>query len=337
MMRALAVHPTLGTRVRRIATVAVVAAALWSPAPGQFGADPGAFRVVSVGDGIHLFQPVSYANHSNSVVFERTDGLLVVDAQPSPRAARDLLAAIRRNTAGTIRYLVFTHPHADASGGASAFPADVLRIASRGYRDAVADPEFGYAAESRLRRGYPEEGESVIRPGSTLVLFGRTRLEDSRNPVILLPVAHAHSPGDLLVFQPEEGVLAVGDLAFIDGAPYAADARISGWIDQLNHIMTVAPRRVLALRGAPVEVGQVRTQRNALEWLQKRVDEALADASPEDFEDEETQNETIRGVVLDSPGFDRHFDRRASAEILQGLIDKVIEETREQRRRLGLE
>jgi len=311
---------------------------LSSVAVSQFGGDPGAFRVVSLGDGIQLFQPVSYSNHANSLVFERSDGLLVVDAQPSPRAARDLLAAIRRNTVGQIRYLVFTHPHADSSGGASAFPADVLRIASRGYRDSVANPEFDYGAESRLRRGYPAEDEPMVRSAPTLVPFGRTRLEDSRNPIILLPVPQAHSPGDLLVLQPAAGVLAVGDIAFNDGAPYAVDSRISGWVDQLNHVMTIAPRRVVALRGAPVEVGQIRTQRNALEWLQKRVDEVLAEqASTGGLDDEESQNEAIRGVVLDSPGFDRHFVRGANAEILQGLIDRAIVEAREERRRLGLE
>lgn len=286
--------------------------------------------MVSIGGGIDLYQPVSYRDHTNSVVFARSDGLLVVDAQPSPRAARDLLAAIHRNTPGTIRYLVLTHPHADSSGGASAFPSSVLRIASRGYRDSVADPEFDYGLESRLRRGYPAEDEYVIRPEATLILFGRTRLEDSRNPIILLPVPLAHSPGDLLVFQPIEGVLATGDLLFNDKTPFAADARVSGWIDQLNHIMTIAPRRVVALRGAPVETGQVRAQRNALEWLQKRVDEVLS--GDDDVEDEE-----IPAVILDSPGFDRHFDRRADSEILRILIERVLVEAREERRRLGLE
>ena len=164
----------------------------WTTAARFVPGSPDAFRVEEPAPGVLLFRPTSGARHVNGLVFERRDGLLVVDAQPSPEAARDFLAALRARTTVPIRYLVLSHPHLDAYGGASAFPPEALRIAARGYRDALADPDYDPAIESRMRRGVPREDDPAPRTEATLTLFGRTRLEDPSNPIILLPVPHAH-------------------------------------------------------------------------------------------------------------------------------------------------
>lgn len=289
---------------------------------------PEAFRVEEPEPGVLVFRPVDGTHHVNGLVFERTDGLLAVDAQPSPEAARDLLAAIRSRTSRPIRYLVFTHPHLDSYGGASAFPRDTLRIASRGFRDAMADLERDPAVESRLRRGYPAEDEPPVREQATLVLFGRTRLEDARHPIILLPAPHAHSTGDLLVYQPDASVVAAGDLAFADGRPFAGDARIGGWIGQIDLLRTMAPATVVPLRGPVVDAGRMKASRDAFEWIGEQVDEAFREQVPPD---------QIAARILGAEGLDRYFVRDPNSPFLGGLIERVIEEARERRRREGLE
>jgi glyoxylase-like metal-dependent hydrolase (beta-lactamase superfamily II) len=290
--------------------------------------DADAFQVQTLEPGIHLFRPVSARGYTNSLVFERNDGLLVVDAQPNPSAARDLLAAIARVSAGPVRYLVFSHPHADSSGGSPAFPEGTLRIATLGYRDAVADPEYDFRAETKARWG-EESGPSLSGPPqATLVLFGRTRLEDPSNPLILLPISHAHSPGDLLVFQPDAGVVAAGDLLFHAGNPFAGHARVSTWLAQLNHLITMAPKWVVPMRGSVREPGQIRKQRDALIWLRGQVEEAFVD---------KTAADEIPGLILQSDQLSRHFHPGAGRELLRGLIVRQVEETLEQRKRMGLE
>ncbi len=287
----------------------------------------GEFDVETLAPGVHLFRPSGRSvTHANSLVVDLGAGLLVVDAQPTPRGARDLLAAIAARSSVPIRYLLFSHPHAVASGGASAFPASVVRIASRGYREAVADTGYDYLGELRDRPGI-EPSLDWERPMPDLVLFGRTRIEDSRQPVILLPVAHAHSPGDLVVFLPEAGVVAAGDLAFSNSAPYAGAARVSGWLSQLNALMTLGPRRITATRGPAMDVDSLRAQRNALVWLQGTVDELLADDPPQD---------DLAAAVRNAEGASRHFAFR-SVEEFDLLVARAIEEARERRRQAGLE
>ncbi len=296
----------------------------------------GAFQVRTLSRGIHLFRPERATGaHTNSLVIERRDGLLVVDAQPTPEAARDLLAAIRLVTAKPVRYLVFTHPHVEASGGSDAFPPDVLRIASRGYRDAVADPEFGYQSELRAYRDIPEpeatqEGgpDRPRRPVATLTLMGRTRLEDPLHPIVLHPIPHSHSPGDMLVYEPHAEIVAVGDLVFNNRNPYAGHARVRSWINQLNQLLTLSPKSIVPLRGGAVDVTRIRNQRDALRWLKKQVNEALVDRVP---------YEEIPGKILNGPGAAHHFNTAVKPSNLPLLVQLVVDEVRKERREQGLE
>ena len=53
------------------------------------------FVVDTLLDGVWLFRaPEHPTSHTNSLVIEREAGLLVVESQPSPEAARQLLRAI---------------------------------------------------------------------------------------------------------------------------------------------------------------------------------------------------------------------------------------------------
>ena len=298
--------------------------------------DPAVFEVRTISHGIHLFRPQHpTGRHTNSLVIERRDGLLVVDAQPTTEAARDLLAAIRGVSSTPIRYLVFTHPHVEASGGSDAFPTDVLRIASRGYRDAVADPEFGYQSEWRAYRGIPEpsaaaEGGTLTqrRPVATLTLMGRTRLEDPLHPIVLLPIPHTHSPGDLLVYEPRAEVVAAGDLVFNDRNPFAGHARVGSWISQLNQLLTLNPKTIVPLRGAAVDSAKIRNQRDALRWLKNQVEEKLA---------ERVADEQIPARVLGRADADRYFNTAAVPSNLPLLVQRLVEEVRKERREQGLE
>ena len=227
----------MSLRAKTALSILVLILVAFAPAAAQDPdpvGDAGAFQVRTISRGIHLFRPAqATGRHTNSLVIERRDGLLVVDAQPTKEAGLDLLAAISKVSATPVRYLVFTHPHVEASGGSDAFPAEVLRIASRGYRDAVADPEFGFQSEWRAYRGITEPSgseedspEPQRRPVATLTLMGRTRLEDPLHPIVLLPIPHTHSPGDLLVYEPRAEIVAVGDLVFNNRNPYAGHARV---------------------------------------------------------------------------------------------------------------
>jgi glyoxylase-like metal-dependent hydrolase (beta-lactamase superfamily II) len=96
-------------------------------------------------------------------VVEREDGVRVVDAQPTPAAAKELLDAFAQLTPKPVRFLVLSHPHVDDAGGATEFARDVLVIGSEGCRSAMTDAGYDFGAEARVR-----QGEGWKEPGGGL-------------------------------------------------------------------------------------------------------------------------------------------------------------------------
>jgi len=296
-----------------------VALATISPAVAAPAADGmGPFEVVNLGDGVHLYRPSDPApNRVNSLVVERDDGLLVVAAQPSPAAARELLAAIHARLEAPVAYLVLPHSHAEAAGGASAFPDRTLVIGSLGCRRALEDDAYAFGAEASLRAAASEAWSEPPRRLPILLLEAKTTLADGRNPVELFPLGPAHSPGDLLVILPGPDVFYMGALIFPDRRPFGNDARFNTWMSALNHFVRQAPRVMIPLHGANIGVAELREQRNALAWLRGQVENGLA---------ERWSRDQIRDHILGLPDLEDRF--APASPFLPPLIERATEQAR---------
>ncbi len=291
--------------------------------------DGGPFRVETLAEGVHLFRPAEAgAGLLNSLVVEREDGLLVVDAQPTPDAARALLAGIARRFDRPVRFLVLTHPHADAAGGASAFPPSVLVVASRGYRDSIDDASHDFGAEARAVSG--EAFAEPARVAPTLASWAPFYLEDRRRRVEILPVAKlpAHSSGDLAVWIPDARVLAAGDLAWPSPNAYTGGSNVSNWLIALNGLLELQPTWVVPLRGPAADTRPVRILREGFAWIRGRVEQAFVDAVP---------SGRIADRVLESPQAGKFLDLETSPSWVRGMVENVVAETVEYRRKRGIE
>jgi glyoxylase-like metal-dependent hydrolase (beta-lactamase superfamily II) len=152
------------------------------------------------------------------------------------------------------------------------------------------------AAEGRLESGTRDDGtpltdeEKAALPGqresATAYVEARRAIElvepditverslelSEASPAIeILRVGPAHTRGDVVVWIPERGVLALGDL-IEDGFPYLGDGYPSGWADALD---TAAEIEASVLLGAH---GPVLRDRVAFE-TQRRFARLIADAA----------------------------------------------------------
>ncbi|HXV76419.1 MAG TPA: MBL fold metallo-hydrolase [Candidatus Polarisedimenticolaceae bacterium] len=284
-------------------------------------ADPPAFESRELAESIYLMRPAGgRSDLANSLLVVRHDGLLVVDAQATPEAARELLAAIAAVSRAPIRYLVLSHAHAEAAGGASAFPESTLVIASTRARDALGDPEWDFAAE--LDGGMT--GADARKP--VLVLQARTELDDPQNRIEIFPLGHAHTNTDLFVVVPRANLIYAGAVLF-DRQPYARDADVGGWLAALNYLTKLRPAIVVPLHGEPTDVSGVRKARESLAWLRGRVELGFIDGiAPERIPDR----------VLADEEFDDYFGANVSSSVARGLIEQAVAEAIEQRRKRGI-
>jgi glyoxylase-like metal-dependent hydrolase (beta-lactamase superfamily II) len=260
-------------------------------------------------------------------VIERKDGLLVVDAQPTPEAAHALLAAIAKASKQQVRYLVLTHPHADAAGGARAFPTSTLIVAGSAARDRLADPAYDFGAETKRRAPDPAAWISPERPTPVLVSDGPFTLDDPERRVVIYPLPRAHSEGNLWVEIPQAGIMAIGDLFVSDRNPYAGDASIGRWISLLSDLAQMENITLVPLTGPPVDGETVRHLRDAFAWVRGRIAKGFIDLDPRD--------QLIDRAMAD-PKAATWFDLAAKPSFVRTVFERVYEETLEERRKRGL-
>ncbi|MFC0386163.1 MBL fold metallo-hydrolase [Muricoccus vinaceus] len=186
----------------------------------------------------------------NSGVVIGDEGVLVVDAQATPRMAADVIARIRTVTDKPVTHVVLSHYHAvrvlGASGyeGAEVIASDVTRdlIVERGQQD--MDSEIGRFP--RLFRGK----ESI--PGLTwpdVTFHQKMTLWMGKREVQIIQIGRSHTAGDTIVWLPRERVLFSGDCVEYGATPYCGDAHFADWPGTLDAIRALKPVALVPGRG----------------------------------------------------------------------------------------
>jgi glyoxylase-like metal-dependent hydrolase (beta-lactamase superfamily II) len=156
------------------------------------------------------------------------DGVLVVDALGTPALARRMIASIRQVTRKPIRYLVITHAHPDHFYGASAFAAlpGLKVISHQGTEDYVYSSTIQRSVAYRkvflpreMRNFHAVVPDILIgggNPAHISLKFGGKTFE-------IYDTGHHHSHGDLVMWQKEDRILWISDLAFNGRVTYIGD------------------------------------------------------------------------------------------------------------------
>src|SRR5262245_16930862 len=137
------------------------------------------------------------------------DGIVVIDAEGSPRDGETLLRTIRSVSQRAIRWLVLTHHHPDHHVGAIVFRKagaqviahpDSRTLASEGGLDNQMIDWIRVVGLDAMRGfEYADTPHRAVTKGDTLRLGGRS--------IVVIAPGPAHTPGDLMVWLPAARVL----------------------------------------------------------------------------------------------------------------------------------
>lgn len=207
----------------------------------------------------------------NSGVIIGDDAVMVVEAQATPRLARQVIARIREVTDKPITHLALTHYHAVRVLGAAAYGADQIimsdtaraMVAERGQED--WDSEF-----QRFPRLF--EGHESI-PGltwPTTTFSDRMTVYLGNRRVDLMHLGRAHTAGDIVIHVPDENVMFTGDIVEYHSACYCGDGHFGDWGDTLDEIAwfdvdAIAPGRGDALVGREMVNAAIENTRDFVE------------------------------------------------------------------------
>jgi glyoxylase-like metal-dependent hydrolase (beta-lactamase superfamily II) len=159
------------------------------------------------------------------------EGVLVVDALGTPALAHRMIASIRKVTPKPIRYLIVTHAHPDHFYGASAFAAiPGLKIISH-----QGTEEYVYSSTIQRSVAYrkvflPREMKDFHVVVPDMLIGGgnpsHLSLKFGGKTFEIYDTGHHHSHGDLVMWQKEDRILWISDLAFNGRTTYIGDGHL---------------------------------------------------------------------------------------------------------------
>lgn len=208
------------------------------------------------------------------------DAVLVIDCGFGLESAQNVLTLARRLAPARRIVLTVTHAHPEHGFGAQVFKPDVRIVYNREQRDyfarAGATLLDGFRAGSTLRPGHKQVLDGIVlTPPDDTYDGGRATLDLGGRSVELRAVGTAHSPGDQIVYLPEERIIFSGDLIEERMFPIvplyppmitAADMDLARWEAALTEIVQLQPRLIVPGHG---NFGGMEVAMNMLDYFEQ--------------------------------------------------------------------
>ncbi len=200
------------------------------------------------------------AGHNNNLSFIVTgDGVVVINSGGCACLAEALHKEIKAVTDQPVKLVVNENGQGHAMLGNSYWAKQGVPILA--HVDAAADfEESGHEDLARMRRfnGPLAEGTEVVMPTETfeearIVEMGGFRIE-------VRYLGPAHSPGDTVVWLPEQSLVISGDMAFHERLlPIFEDTVTADWLETWeNEFEALNATYVIPGHGHPTNMAQVR-------------------------------------------------------------------------------
>ena len=221
--------------------------------------------------------------NSNAGFVITDEGVVVVDALGSPALGHALLEAIRRTTPKPVKRVVITHYHADHFYGLEPFKRAGADIWAHGLAREYLDSGEG---ERRLQQRagdlfpWVDRKMALVRAdrwleGDAAFTLGGIRFE-------IQHLGPAHSPEDVIVIVPQEGVVFSGDILSAGRIPFVGEADSKRWLERIDRLLALKPRLMVTGHG-PVSrdpTKDLALTRDYLSYLRKVMGKAVEDFVP---------------------------------------------------------
>lgn len=232
---------------------------------------------------------------SNAGVVIGPEGVIVIDALGSPALGSQLIAEIRLLTDKPIQYVIVTHYHADHIYGLQSFvDVGATVIAQQSAIDYLGSDTAQLRLQASRTELAPWINDQTRLVPATRWIIDDERLSLSGLDVDIIKMGPAHTPDDLAIFFPSEGVLFAGDLVFRGRIPYVGNADSLGWIKSLEKLLSRDPKTIVpghgAASGSPNE--DLKFTRDYLVFVRQAMERAARELEP--FDDAYTATDWSR-------------------------------------------
>jgi len=235
--------------------------------------------VEKINDKIYaLLGPVGFPSRENSgymvnsAVLIGDKGVVLIDTGFSDEIGRHLKNTIAGLTDKPVTHIINTHHHGDHILGNTAFPEAEI-ISSKKCRELVEQRGYDWIAtlENMTGKQYPN-----TRPVPANIVYpqeSRTRVTLQGIAMELWSPAGSHTPGDMMVYLPQDKLLVSGDILVKEMTPSFVDAHVGTWIDTLAQIEKRDIETVIPGHGPLMRMADVRAMHQRMADLYAGIEE----------------------------------------------------------------
>jgi glyoxylase-like metal-dependent hydrolase (beta-lactamase superfamily II) len=204
--------------------------------------------------------PSTYENsgHNNNLSFVVTpEGVLVVNAGASYLVAKALHEEIKKITDQPVKYVVLENGQGHAMLGSNYWKEqNAIVIAHKDAAHEIEENAFSILERQKSSIKEKIEGTEVVMPDET---FTDKRVIEMGGMVIeLLNLGPAHSPGDIIVWLPQERLVISGDMAFHQRMlPLFEHTDTAAWIETWDKFAALGAKYVIPGHGEPTNMKEV--------------------------------------------------------------------------------
>lgn len=246
-----------------------------------------------VSDDIYVFTSELYAQVTAGAIVS-SDGAVLIDTLAFPEEAREIKDFLENRLNTKVKYLVYTHYHADHTNGGCFFPnAQIVgHVQCRQLLDSKGRSSLAKAQEQSPNLG----GISVVLP-DLLLEAGALSLH---LPKKTLQIFHTpgHSPDSISVLLKEDRILFAGDMMM--PLPHIVDGNVDEMTQSLQSILPLGLENVVQGHGELVLRGEideaVRSNLKYLDIIRKKVEQLVKRKRPRD---------AVREIGIESCGKSR--------------------------------
>jgi cyclase len=248
----------------------------------------------------------------NAGIVDLGDRTLIYDTFSSPQAACDLRDAAELLTGRPASLVINSHYHNDHIWGNQAFVPQVEIISSARTRELIITEgasEIKWYRETAQKQlddllsRYEEAGEETVRRNlkpmicdyqailaalpilqvrlPSLTFTGEMSIYGPKRSVKLMPYENAHCGHDAILYLPEDGIVFMEDILFIDCHPYLADGNPDVIQRILAEVKTLQPSIVVPGHGPMGNIAHLDVMDGYIRQLNALVQEAITQGASE--------------------------------------------------------
>jgi len=206
-------------------------------------------RVYALLGGIDVPNKQNGGYINNVLVIVGDQGTILVDAGSHKGIAEHLNNSIRKITSKPVTHILVTHHHGDHHLGASYF-TDAQVIASEYCAKQIEENARGLVQNMARMTGKNLQSTSAVIPHKRIPQLTRQAMVLQGVKLQLITPDTAHTEGDMMVYLPEDGVLASGDVLVHGVNPNTADGNLKKWLGVLGEIRKLPARTIMPGHGA---------------------------------------------------------------------------------------